>query len=108
MAKHKLYKDVAARVLAAVRELNAALVEAHEHPQVRVHMRYPKHEMVPTQYGCEVTRVTGHAIAAEGDEIKSWRVGKTFVWTDNSLKDKPGKKSKAAKKAKKSPARKAA
>ena len=102
MPKRKPYTDVAERILAAVRELNAVLVEAHEHPQVRVHMRYPKQETFPAQYGCEVTRVTKHAIAPEGDEIKTWQLAYKVA-----MKDDSPKKGKKAKKAKKSPARKA-
>lgn len=99
MAKQNLYKDVAERILAAVRELNAALVEAHAHPQVRVHMRYPEHKTIPFQYGCEVTRVTKHAIAAEGDEIKQWQMSYKVA-----MKADPSKKKGKSKKAKKSKA----
>ena len=97
MVKRKVYKDVAERVLAAVRELNAALVEASDHPQVRVHMHYPERPIVPTQYGCEVTRITKHEIPVVDDGVK------TFQWRAKVI-EAPAKK---AKKAKKSLARKA-
>ncbi len=104
MPKRKSYTDVAERVLAAVRELNAALAEAHEHPQVRVHMHYPQHETRPTQYGCEVTRITKHEVAVEDDRAK------TFQWRARIIETpaKKPKKAKKAKKAEKSPVRKAA
>ncbi len=97
MAKRKPYKDVAERVLAAVQELNAALVEAHEHPQVRVHMQYPENPIrPPMRYGCEVTRITKHAVAAEDDGTKM------FQWRA-MIVEKPAKKGRKTKKSAKKP-----
>lgn len=70
--KRRSYTQVAERVTAAVTELNAAIMEAFEHPQVRVHLG-PADGIVsepPIQLGCEVTRVTKHAIAPEIAERK--------------------------------------
>jgi hypothetical protein len=108
MAKRKPYSNVAERVLAAVRELNAALVEAYEHPQTRVHMRLPQQPIIPFQFGCEVTRVTKHAIVAEGDEIKAGQLAyKIKAWQlAYKIAEKPGT-SKSVNKAKKTRARKA-
>ena len=108
MPKRRSYTDVAKCILAAVRELNAVLVEAHEHPQVRVHMFYLDTKafvnaqvgVIAMQYGCQVTRITKHEIAAKGDGIENWQVAFKMA-TDASKKSKRGKK------AKKSPARKA-
>ncbi len=102
MTKRRIYKDVAERMLVAVRELNAALVEAHDHPQVRVHVTYPRLDTRPAQFGCEVTRITKHEIPPEGDEIKEWRMAYKIAMNVDTPK-----KGKRAKKAKKSPARKA-
>lgn len=68
----KLYKEVASRVLAAIDELNAAVREAYEHPQVRVHFG-PHGEDLPCQLGCEVTRITGHRRDPEA-------AGMTMAW----------------------------
>ena len=63
MSKRRPYKNVAERVIAAMTEWNAALAEAHEHPQVRVHIIYPTGSVAPpVQYGCEVTRITKHEV----------------------------------------------
>lgn len=57
----RTYDEVAERVLAAVHELNAALAEAYEHPEVRVHAGM-FFEQMPAQVGCEVTRITKHKV----------------------------------------------
>ena len=101
----KSYKDVAERVLAAVRELNGALAEAHEHPQTRVHMSFPQHPTFPTQFGCEVTRITKHFIPAEGHGIKAWELH--YKVAEKPEAPKKATKS-SAKKAKKTGAKKAA
>lgn len=90
MAKRKPYKDVAERMLAAVRELNAAVVEAHEHPHVRVHMCYPKHETIPAQYGCEVTRITKHEVVLA--KASAWQVAEKLVFEHVPAKKRATKK----------------
>lgn len=53
------------------------------------------------KYGCEVTRITKHKVAPEDNGTK------TFQWRAKII-EVPSKKAKRGKKAKKSPARKAA
>ena len=72
MSKRRIYKDVAERVIVAVTELNAAFAEAAEHPQVRVHFKYPKSDTPPLQYGCEVTRITKHVVPVV--EEQNWQL----------------------------------
>lgn len=99
MAKRKPYNDVAERVLAAVRELNAALKEAYEHPQTKVHLTVPV-DAGRIQFGCEVTRITKHAIAVEVGPVKA----RPFTYKITEKTDAPKK----PKKAKKTRARKVA
>ena len=98
------YKDVAERVLAAVRELNAAMDEAYEHPQTKVHLSVPSPTTGRVQFGWEVRRITKHAVGWDGDEIKP-------VQKALKVAEKPEAPTKAtkssAKKAKKTGARKA-
>ena len=101
----RAYSDVAERVLAAVRELNAAMDEAYEHPQTKVHLSVPSPTTGRVQFGCEVTRITKHAVVVEGDEIKPGLVAREVAKNTGTLQ-KATKSS--AKKAKKSRARKAA
>lgn len=63
--KRRLYKDVAQRMVSAVDELNAALREAAEHPQVRVYAGWVDINAHPFQMNCEVTRITGHVVKDE-------------------------------------------
>lgn len=106
MAKRKPYNDVAERVLAAVRELNGALGEAHEHPQTRVQIA--QHGIGPLQFDCEVTRITKHTVAFSDDEIKPWQFTHKIAEKTAAPKKATKAMKSSAKKAKKSRARKAA
>ena len=94
-ARRRAYKDVAERVIAAMTEWNAALAEAHEHPQVRVHMKYSTSDTTPVQFGCEVTRITKHVVPL--DKAEPWKA--VYHWVDWPATKKRKRKSKAIRKA---------
>lgn len=90
--KRQSYTAVAERVVAATKELNAALQEAYDHPQVRVHMGPTTDGVLPIQYGCEITRITKHGVSPTRDD-KDARLD--FVWklaAKANLKKKPKKR----------------
>ena len=61
----KSYEEVAKRVIAAVNELNSALIEASAHPDVRVHLGPRETNDLPMQFGVEITKLTGHYMFPE-------------------------------------------
>ena len=80
-AKRRTYKEIAERVTVAVTEVNAALVEAYEHPQVRVYMGpHSGSDAPPLQLGCEVTRVTKHKVIPERDAVEMAWVPYRTTW----------------------------